>query len=67
VLAAEQPAFTYREGRDITGFARVETSVDGKELEIFRRSVPFGTALASRERRLLLRAVAGRAQRAWRT
>jgi len=24
--------------------ARVETSVDGKELEIFRRSVPFGTA-----------------------
>jgi putative iron-dependent peroxidase len=118
-LAAEQPAFTYRGGRDITGFvdgtanppvrraadvalvgpgqagqagshvlamrwvhdlaafnrlsvadqqrvfgrtkadsvelppaekppnahiARVETSVDGEELEIFRRSVPFGTA-----------------------
>jgi deferrochelatase/peroxidase EfeB len=37
-LAAEQPAFTYRGGRDITGF------VDGKELEIFRRSVPVGTA-----------------------
>jgi putative iron-dependent peroxidase len=119
VLAAEQQAFTYRGGRDITGFVdgtanppvrraadvalvgpgragqagshvlamrwvhdlvafdrlsvedqervfgrtkadsvelpaaekppnahigRVETSVDGKELEIFRRSVPFGTA-----------------------
>jgi putative iron-dependent peroxidase len=119
ILAAEQPGFTYRGGRDITGFvdgtanrpvrraadvalvgpgrpgqagshvlamrwvhdlssfnrlsvedqqrvfgrtkadsielppaakppnahiARVETSVDGNELEIFRRSVPFGTA-----------------------
>jgi porphyrinogen peroxidase len=119
VVAAEQPAFTYRGGRDITGFvdgtanppvrraadvalvppglpgeggshvlamrwvhdlarferlsvedqqrvigrtrpdsvelpaeekppsahiARVETSVDGRELEIFRRSVPYGTA-----------------------
>src|SRR4051812_19112884 len=55
--------------------ARVEMSVDGKELEIFE-AVAHAVAgrpeharrlLASRERRLLLRAVAGGAQRARRS